>query len=244
MILPAVRVALVAAMVVSAGCTVTLHDGERSEAGPEIRESKVVERAKAAKSDEVIADLEIGAGELKVEGGAKELFEGDFTYNVAEWKPTVRFDDSSFRGRLTVRQGSGKHTFGNVRNRWDLRLANDIPLDLRIRCGAGENKLDLHELTLRNVEVQLGAGSVDMDLRGAPKKDYSVRIEGGVGEATVHLPPGVGVVAEAHGGIGSINVRGLRKDGDHWVSEANRGAKATIRLSVKGGIGEINIIAE
>lgn len=241
MTLPAYRVGVFAAVLASAGCSI---DIKSQPTGETVRETKIIERTRAAKAEIVVADLNIGAGELSVSGGAKELFDGEFTYNVPEWKPEVRYDDSGFRGRLTVRQAGGKGNFGNIKNIWDLKLANDIPLDLRIHCGAGENKLDLHDLTLRSVEVQMGAGSVNMDLRGKPQRDYEVRIEGGVGEATVHLPPDVGVVAEAHGGIGSINVRGLQKDGDRWVRDPSGQSKATVRLSVKGGIGEINILAE
>ncbi|WP_321474304.1 toast rack family protein [uncultured Paludibaculum sp.] len=244
MTLPAYRVGLFAAVLASTGCSIDIGDRHASRTGETVHDTKIIERTKAVKAEMVVAELTIGAGELNLSGGAKELFDGEFTYNVPSWKPEVRYDDSGFRGRLTVRQSGSKGNFGDIKNIWDLKLANDIPLDLRIHCGAGENKLDLHELTLRNVEVQLGAGSVDMDLRGKPLKDYEVRIEGGVGEATVHLPTDVGVVAEAHGGIGSINVRGLKKDGDRWVSESNGSPRATIRLSVKGGIGEINIIAE
>ncbi|QOY84982.1 toast rack family protein [Paludibaculum fermentans] len=241
MTLPAYRVGLFAAILASAGCSIDINS---KPTGETVRDTKIIERSRAAKAEIVVADLNIGAGELNVSGGSKELFDGEFTYNVPDWKPEVRYDDSGFRGRLTVRQGGGKGNFGNIKNIWDLKLANDVPLDLRIHCGAGENKLNLGDLTLRSVEVQMGAGSVDMDLRGKPQRDYEVRIEGGVGEATVHLPPDVGVVAEANGGIGSINVRGLKKDGDRWVSESNGQSKATIRLSVKGGIGEINILAQ
>jgi len=90
----------------------------------------------------------------------------------------------------------------------------------------------------------MGAGTVDLDLRGKPEKDYNVNINGGVGEATVRVPSTVGVVAEARGGIGSIEVRGMKKDGSRWVNDAYGKSKTTIRLDVKGGIGQINIFAE
>ena len=85
---------------------------------------------------------------------------------------------------------------------------------------------------------------MDLDLRSEHARDFDVRVEGGVGEATVRVPSGLGVIAEARGGIGEINVRGMRKDGGRWVTEAYGKAKTTIRLNVKGGIGQINIIAD
>jgi hypothetical protein len=60
----------------------------------------------------------------------------------------------------------------------------------------------------------------------------------------VHLPAEAGIYAEAHGGIGSINVRGLHHEGGHWVSESYDQAENKIRIDVQGGIGEIRLIAD
>jgi hypothetical protein len=84
-----------------------------------------------------------------------------------------------------------------------------------------------------------------MDLRGAPKNDYSVSVQGGVGEATIYLPGnGVGVEAEAEGGIGGIHTIGLEKRDGRYVNDAFGRAKTTVRLDIQGGIGAIRLIAE
>lgn len=88
----------------------------------------------------------------------------------------------------------------------------------------------------------MGAGQVELDLRGQPKRDYDVNVSGGVGQATIHLPQGVGVRADAHGGIGSIDVTGLTKQGDHYENDLYDKAGVNIRLKVEGGVGQINII--
>lgn len=234
---------LMAGLMLAAGCTVP-HGGGANVPGETLRSTHVVAREKVAKAEMVKAEFNMGAGRLKLGGGAKEFFEGEFAYNVPSWKPEVRFEGGGFRGRLTVQQGGGGTAIGQTKNEWVMKLANDIPLDLNIRCGAGENEVDLHELTLRSAEVHLGAGQVDMDLRIQPKKDVDVRIEGGVGEAKVRVPQNVDVVAEASGGIGEINVSGMKKDGNRWVTEAHGKGTPTIRLTVKGGIGSIRIVAE
>ncbi len=233
--------AVAVGMMLAAGCTVHL-DGDG--AGATQRSTQVVAREKAAKAEMVEAEFQMSAGELRLSGGAKELFEGEFAYSVASWKPEVRYDGSGFRGRLTVRQNGGGTQTGSMKNEWVMKLANDIPMDLRVQCGAGENELNLRELTLRSVEVKLGAGRVDMDLRIKPGKDVDVRIEGGVGEAKVLVPRDIGVVAEASGGLGEIDVRGMKKDGNRWRNGAYGKTAATIRLTVHGGIGAIRIVAE
>jgi hypothetical protein len=104
--------------------------------------------------------------------------------------------------------------------------------------------MNLGGLNLRAVEVDMGVGNLDMNLRGHPQRDYDVQINGGVGSATVRLPPDVGIVADASGGIGNIDTRGLEKRDGRWVNQARGTAKATIRLEVRGGIGNITLIAE
>ena len=192
-------------------------------------------------SELVRAELKMGAGELRVRGGSPKLMEGDFTFNRAGMRPNVHYDASGFRGHLLVEQPSHVHTV-NSNYRWDLRFNDDKPLDLIVHFGAGEGRLDIGELRLRSVEIHMGVGELRVDLRGMPRNDYDVSIHGGVGEATIYLPAGVGVVAEARGGIGGINARGLEKRDGRYVNESYGHSKTTVRLDVHGGIGSINLV--
>jgi len=198
-------------------------------------------------SEEVRAELKMGAGELRVRGGASKLMEARFIYNRLRLRPEVTYHNGNggFRGHLSVEEPSGIRS-GSNRYEWDLAFNDGKPLDLEVRCGAGESHLDLGDLTLRRVTVHMGVGELHMDLRGAPKSDYSVSIHGGVGEATVYLPggSGIGIEAEAKGGIGDIQVTGLEKRDGRYVNEALGHAKTTIRLDIHGGIGSIRLIAE
>lgn len=193
------------------------------------------------KSEFVTVDVRMGAGELSVRGGSPKLMDAEFSFRRLAMRPEIHYDADDFRARLRVEEPSGVHT-GNTRYRWDLRLNDDKPLDLNVDFGAGEGRLDLGSLNLRSAEIHMGVGELRLDLRGTPKKDYTVSLRGGVGEATVYLPEGVGVVADAQGGIGGITARGLEKRGGEYVNEAYGRAKITVRLDIRGGIGAINLI--
>lgn len=233
-----------ACVLAGSACTIRVGDGPQARAGELRRESRSVSRATAAKAERVAAEIQMGAGELTIGGGAKELLDAEFEYNVAEWKPEVRYEgEGGFRGKLMVRQGPATVNFGDVTNRWRLNIADGVPLDLTVRCGAGENKLDLSTLDIRSAEIHLGAGRVDLDLRGLPKHDREVSINGGVGEARIRVSKDANVVATAKGGLGEIDVEGMQKRDGEYVLE-NKNEKATLRLSVKGGIGRIEIRAE
>lgn len=233
---PKLGTGFVLATIVLTGCVV----GDSVHTGPVRTDPASVD---LDQSEIVRARLKIAAGKLDIRGGATKLLEGTFTYNVPDWKPKVTYNPSSFRGILTIEQPGGHGTIGNLRNDWDLSFNDAKPLDLSIECGAGEANLDLGSLNLRGLSIEIGAGKIDLDLRGSPKSSYEARIEGGVGEATVHVPDTVGVSADAHGGIGQIEVEGLHKDGGHYVNDLWDTSKVRVRLSVEGGIGHIHIIS-
>jgi hypothetical protein len=216
--------------------------GVRTATGPTQHESRSVERD-ASKT--LRTELRMGAGTLKVSGGSSNWMQGDFTYNVASWKPNIRYTVGD-KGDLLVEQPeSGHFQMGSTTNEWNLRLNNEIPTDLTARVGAGEARLDLGSLSLRSLDIEMGAGELRVDLRGNPKHDYDVRVRGGAGEATVYLPRDAGIYAKATGGLGEIKVRGLRAEGDHWINDAyGTASKVQLRLDVQGGVGAINLIAE
>jgi hypothetical protein len=189
------------------------------------------------------AQLKMGAGELTITGGADQLMEGEFSYNVSEWKPKVSYDVSGEEGELIVQQGSaeGARLGADARNEWDIRLNDEVPTDLVVKMGAGESDLDLDSLTLTALDLQMGAGKTTVDLTGDYAQNFDASIQGGVGEATVLLPSAVGVKAKAQGGLGKINAQGLQRVGDSYVNDAYGESDVTLNVDVQGGVGEINL---
>jgi hypothetical protein len=222
------------AMVMLAGCGF-----EHEPPGPMRHEPVAIELSGTERAN---VELDMGAGQLNLRGGAEKLLEGTFDYNYDAYKPTVRYSKNGDHAVVTVKQ-VGHHGFGgHVENTWNLQLNNKALLDLALNCGAGQAQLNLSDVALRTLDVHMGAGQVDLDLRGHPARDYDVNISGGVGQATVHLPQGVGIRAEAHGGIGSIDIENLEKHGDHYENSLYDNAKVNVRVKAEGGIGEIRII--
>jgi hypothetical protein len=194
----------------------------------------------AAKSARV--ELKIGSGELKVAGGAAELADGTFSYNVSEWKPRVDYHVSGERGELTIEEPSGTHGgLHDIKYTWDLRLNDTLPLDLDVEVGAGRSELILGALSLTNLEVQMGAGEAIVDLAGDWKHDLDVHITGGVGHATIKLPQGVGVRVTVEGGIGSVSAPDFQRDGDAYVNSAYGKSRVTVHVDVQGGVGDVHL---
>jgi hypothetical protein len=187
----------------------------------------------------VRVSLRMGGGELNVTSGTAKLMDGNFSYNIPEWKPVVEYKAGS--GDLSVTQPGYSASFGNAVNTWGVNLNTSVPLDINASIGAGEATLELGEMNLSRVELNIGAGEITVDLRGEPKRDYTVQIRGGVGETTVHLPKDVAISATATKGIGDISIEGLEQRDGVWVNPDRVGAPVTVRLDIKGGVGQINL---
>ncbi len=226
------RLLLAIGIAVLAGC------GDNVRLGPMEHETKALE---LDKSEMTRAEIKMGAGELRVGGGATKLMEGNFDYNDPGSKPQVEYHSTGVRSDIEI-QPSGTVQHGE--RKWDIRFNDSVGMDLVVKMGAGQAHLNLGSLNLRSVAFDLGAGEVDADLRGHPQRSYDVRINGGVGQATIHLPKSVGISATAVGGIGEVNVSGLEKHNDRWINPGHENDPVNIRLDVKGGVGQIDLVAE
>jgi hypothetical protein len=234
---PPAKYLLWAVMTISialAGCTVD----DNGPSGPLETETRSVQLG-GAKT--VRAEIRMGAGELTLGGGARDLFEGEFSYNLARWKPEVEYSVTGSRGLLTVRQPENSGSIGNSKYKWDLHFNNQVPLELSVELGAGKSTLELGTLALSRLDVRVGVGKTTVDLAGDWKNDLEAHIRGGVGKVTVRLPRDAGVVVHAKGGIGKINAPKLQRQGDNYVNEAYGKSPVTVTVDVEGGIGQINL---
>jgi hypothetical protein len=97
--------------------------------------------------------------------------------------------------------------------------------------------MDLDSLTLTGLDFEMGAGETTVDLTGDYDQDFDANIEGGVGEATVLVPSEVGVKVRAEGGLGKINAKGLKREGDSYVNDAYGDSDVALEVDVQGASG-------
>lgn len=225
--------------------------------------TEIVERQDAR---EARVTIEIGAGELNISSGARDLMEGTFTFNVAELQPEIAYAVTGTTGELRVWQPNVEAGLGflnrNVTNRWDLSFSDALPLEMTVRLGAGENRLSLADLNVRRLSLETGAGETtllaggnlrDLDVQGGVgeleinlatagwAEDLDGRIRGGVGSTLLILPAAVGVRVEVEQGLGSVNVSGLSQEGNVYTNAAYGESNVTLSLRVESGVGEVTL---
>jgi hypothetical protein len=112
--------------------------------------------------DSEAADLTLrfGAAQFRLQPGAAGLVEGTVQYNVEQLKPTV----TSSGGQVTIEQTANDLSFSSqLRNAWDLKISNAIPLALTVEAGAYKGSYDLGGLRLRGLKVEQGAAESTYD---------------------------------------------------------------------------------
>lgn len=229
----------VAAAFIAVAMLVALLSGYAG-AGLTSKERVVVSRQGASSVD---VKVRMGAGELWISGGARELLEAEFLYSDPDWKPRVDYRLLGKAGVLEVEPPDLRlwDYIGDHRYEWNLKLSNDVPMRLEVTLGAGVSHLRLGGMLLDEVDIQMGVGECTLDLTGKWREDVYVNIRGGVGKAHIVLPKDTGIELRAQGGIGRITVSGLKRDGDAYVNDHFRKSPVLMRVRVQGGIGEINV---
>ena len=190
----------------------------------------------------VTTNIDIPAGSLDIAGGASQLLNADFNYHESDGQPQVEYSVSGGHGDLSITQQNKMHLhMATSRNDWQLRFADNVPMDMNVQIGAGSSNLRLQGLGVKNLAVQAGVGQMNLDLTGPRKSDLHVDIHGGVGSAVLRLPKDVGVRVHASGGIGSVSPHGLTREGDDYVNDVLGKTPATIDVTIEGGIGSVSL---
>jgi hypothetical protein len=137
----------------------------------------------------VSASLELDSGSLNVSGGAGDMFEGTFTYNVKRWEPEIDYGVRQDLGELSVIQGGDWWipTFWFIRNDWDIRFSDNVPLDLTAKLSSGDGDFDLKALALRSLNVDASSGDVSVDLSGDMPDLRRVSIDASSGDVGLDL---------------------------------------------------------
>jgi len=188
------------------------------------------------------ADLKIdfAAGRLDISKltDSSSLIKGELDLSTSR-KPIWDIERSSGRASMTLeyRGRSEFNTWGKS-DEWNLSLSPKVGFSLDVSMGAGDARLDLTGLDIRELSVSTGAGKSAITL--PDEGDFSAHISGGVGQLIVEIPEDMAARVQVDRGIGglSISSRFEKEDGvyltDDWDTNENR-----VDLDVEVGVGEV-----
>ena len=198
-------------------------------------------------------ELAFGAGELILRPGAEgSLVNGKATYNVAEFKPNVTLEGNQAR----IIQGNGQiegfpKIADNYRNTWDLQLGV-APLDLSIKAGAYQGRIELGGLSLKGLHVTDGAADVELSFSEPNRVEMeSLRYDSGASKVTLSgLANANFTTMEFKGGAGDYTFKfsgELQRDATVSIESGLSNTTIIVpegvsaRLSVDGGLTNVEL---
>lgn len=123
---------------------------------------------------------------------------------------------------------------------WDLKINNNLPVQLVIEQGIGQQRINLAGINLDSFEIQLGIGSMEIVL---PEEDvFKGKIECDIGELVVILPKDLPVKFRLDTGITSKDYPiDFVVDGDWLYSPGGKDNNQTRTLEISNPIGVTRI---
>ena len=206
-----------------------------------VRRDKRVVKLRGVES--VKAKIVMRAGELTIDDGGKSLLAANFTYSMDSWKPRVDYDVRGKTGELTIKGPKRVSSFFQSRaiNHWDLRINNDIPLELSVKSNLGDSNLQLGDLNLYNFKLSSSAGDAKLDFDGDWNHDVDVDINTSMGDLLLRLPEDFGVRVDIDADLSDINAPGFKIEDGGYVNDAYADAKNKLDIRVKHQAGDITL---
>jgi DUF4097 and DUF4098 domain-containing protein YvlB len=138
--------------------------------------------------ESVSTELSMNTGNMVVEGGAQNLMDATFTYNVPEWKPEVSYEGIGEQKELTVDQPdvSGP-VFGSARNDWEISLNDDVPMELSASNSSGDGEFDLDNISLKSFSVEASSGDIAADVGGEQPLLEELSVDSSSGDVGLDL---------------------------------------------------------
>lgn len=190
--------------------------------------------------------LTLGAGELRVQGGAPDdvLMDASVFSKAPEWQPELVQSINGSRKivALTDKGHKAKEWFSvDSPNSWTIALNNRVPVDLEVNVGAGDCRIDLDGVTLGSLNVHNGAGDTTITLGRNQDQRFDAVIRNGIGDLTLQVPRESNTRIRAVNGIGDISSKGFVQDGEIFVTAGFDPAVAVNEITLNQGVGSITL---
>jgi hypothetical protein len=204
-------------------------------------------------------DLELSCGELAVTTAPGSTWSIEAT-NAADRAPRITSSTDQLAVSTSANQRFGWHPGSDD---WNVVLPTGTTLDLDATINAGRGRLDLSGARLDTLGVDVNAGDMRVDLADATVRRMDVSVNAGA--TTIHLPASGGFTGDVEvnagslqvcvpetlglrvtstAALGSIDVNGLTRSGDAWVTPGYSTAQSRAELAVTANLGSVDISTE
>ena len=187
--------------------------------------------------------FEHGAGRLDIKPGASpaNLVEGTFRGGVERQINTSGgLTTATFQAAFVDWMNPGN--WGPQGRDWEIRLSDQVPLEITFKGGASENRLNLEPLNVTDLKISTGASSTVVTMPA--KAEYTkVDIDSGAASLDIIIPQGVAARIKIDSGVAGIDVDQSRfpRSGGEYASPDYAEAARKLDIKIDTGVGSVSI---
>lgn len=181
--------------------------------------------------------IEHGGGELRLgsqPSGSTTLATGTAgSVEVSHKRSGGQLDVTLRQSRASFPQSLGKE--------FRVDFNPNVPLDLTLRTGASDTKLDLSDLIVESLDLKTGASSTVVD---SPRRGQTTAsVDAGAASVEFRVPPNVAARISSDTGLAEVNIDSTRflPAGRGYESPDFAVATDRLDLRIKGGIASFTV---
>lgn len=186
--------------------------------------------------------IKAGASALKINTtDQKEIVKVKLDSNVTTLAKTSTLNSRSQQIDFYMSNNSNWWV-GDIRNVWDVKLSQGLPITLNVDAGASDTQIDTSNAKLREMNIKAGASNLNIKL-GKIENVSNINIDSGASSVVLKIPSGVGVRLSLEGGLTTKYLSDLNKTTDN-VFESPDFSKSKQQINIVAKIGVSSFTVE
>lgn len=181
-------------------------------------------------------NLDYGAGDLLISEGTNEYLMTNKIRTSSKEDPVINVDKQGSNARIDI---SSRPEFSlgvqTKKNSMDIKLSPEIDYTINLDYGAAEADINIKSLKVKKLSLNTGATNTKITFGSYPVK---TDIDTGASALILYFPKNAGI-SIAVDGLVSQDLKGFRKDGNTYYSDAYDPAKENMVININAGASSI-----
>jgi len=185
-------------------------------------------------------DILAGATNLTIAGGSSQLVEGRIESGFADISTKRSTENNTDTFKISSHGFS--IPFYADKDSWNLKVTDQLPIDLSINVGAVDANIDLSKTKVQKLDFKAGATDAEVTFPSQMEK-IEASFQAGASDIKLRIPGNVGLKINTQTGLSSkdFGAFDLKQEGNVYQSANFETAKNKIELTIKTGAASIEL---
>ena len=209
---------------------------QETEATQEVEISSEVEEYSGIEKASI--ELKFDVGTLNIGESTPLLYECISYYRYKEFEPFEKYSTTEKEADILIYHSPVKGNFRNPKNKWQLKLNNQIIYNLSIKAGAVNMDCNLSAFKIEKLYIESGASNINLVL---PQYNSKIIIDTGVSNIDIAIPKNVGATVNIDSGIALKDLDEFIKKNNTYISNNYDNSEFKVEIEIDCGVSNINI---